>query len=422
MLNFVAKLNKHDEVLKVLALLFCDKFINMKNEFKLKLINCTEKDLKEIGFDKTYTRKGLEKHSFVTLKIYNLSCAQANIIKQTALSTGTDCAVHRETITGKIEFSDCILSGTISQHRKIIEKLKFQPLKLSILAEELKSTLFENKKSETFVRGTVINWDEKPYLMGILNITPDSCSDGGQYYNKEQAFEHFKEMVEQGADFIDIGGESTRPFSHKIPPEEEKNRVIPVIEEIRKFDNKTIISIDTRNASTAEAALNAGADIINDISAGDWDDKMFAIVKKYNCPIILNHSKGTPDIMQNDTNYTDVIDDIYNYFANKIEELLSIGIPKQNIIIDPGLGFGKSTQQNYEIIERIQEFQTLGCPIMIGHSRKTFLKERIKPNNIKELDEATLVISTELVNKKINILRVHNIKLNKLLFSIKNFK
>ena len=269
------------------------------------------------------------------------------------------------------------------------------------------------------IRNIKIDWS-KPYIMGILNVTPDSFSDGGEYYSLEKALNHYREMIEQGADFIDIGGESTRPYSQKITVEEEIKRVVPVIEEIRKSDKNTIISIDTRNAKTAKISLNAGADIINDVSAFEWDKEMQDIVKEYGCPVVLNHSKGTPDIMQNDTTYTDVVDTIYDYFQKKIESLVACGIKRNQIIIDPGIGFGKSTDQNFEIINKLKEFKTLECPVLVGHSRKNFLKETIQSDNKDNLDEATLAVSQRLIENGVNILRVHNVKSHTLLKKIMN--
>ena len=388
----------------------------MTKDFKIKIINCTEKDLNDIGFDKTYIKNAVNKHRFKTVKIHNLTCAQANILKQTALTSGTDCAVHREVITGKVELSDCILSGSISQLKTICEKLKFQPLKLSSLAEEIKNLLFE-KYSPVIIRDTVFNW-ERPYIMGILNITPDSFSDGGEFNSIEKAENHFKQMLQEGADIIDIGGESTRPFAKKITADEEITRVIPVIRHIRSFDSSTIISIDTRNSQTAQKAIEAGADIINDISAFDWDEKMIDAVKDNDCPIILNHSKGTPEIMQNNTLYNDVVDDIYDYLQRKIDLLIEKGIDPAKIIIDPGIGFGKTTQQNFEIISRLQEFKTLGCPILVGHSRKNFLKETIGSDNKEELDTATLTVSQKAIENSANIIRVHNVKPHRILLDV----
>lgn len=386
----------------------------MENSFKLKLIDCNEKELKKIGFDKTYLRQGALKHNFRTIKICDINCAQANIIKQTALTTGTDCAVHREVITGKVDISDCILSGSVSQLVKIAEKLKYQPFKLSILSEQIKK-LVSLLPDSLYVRDISIEWGKKTYIMGILNITPDSFSDGGEYFGTDKAIEHYKSLIQDGADFIDIGGESTRPFSKKVSSQEEQSRVVPIIKEIREFDQNTVISIDTRNASTARAAINAGADIINDVSALDWDENMINVLKDTKAPVVLNHSKGSPDVMQNDTCYTDVVDEIFDYLYKKIDFLVTNGIEQNKIIVDPGIGFGKSTEQNFEIIKRIEEFKSLGCPVLVGHSRKNFISETIESKDNSVLDTATLILSQMLADKKVDIIRVHNVKQHNIL-------
>lgn len=380
----------------------------MNSTFNIKYITPTQDSLKEIGFDKSYIHKGINKHLFKTIKISNLNCAQANIIKQTALSLGTDCAVHKEVITGKVELSDCILSGSLSQLKKIAEKLKQQPFQLKQLSTEI-IQLLDNKLEQLCIRNNIINW-QTPIIMGILNITPDSFSDGGKFNTVDKAIIHYKELMNDGAKIIDIGGESTRPYATAISPEEEIERVIPVIQEIRKFDTNTIISIDTRNSKTALAAIDAGADIINDISATEWDKEMINVAKAKNCPIILNHSKGSPSTMQDNPEYKDVINEIFDYFLKKTEKLIKTGINPSNIIIDPGLGFGKTTEQNIEIINRIGEFKSLNYPILIGHSRKNFIKEITESTNIEILDEATVHISQNLLTKGVNILRVHNVK------------
>lgn len=382
----------------------------MENTFKLKFIRCQESDLSNIGLDRTYTRRAVEKHCFKTLKICGLTCAQANIIKQTALSSGTDCAVHREVITGKVETSDCILSGSIDELKKIAEKLKYQPLKLSTLAQDIKDMLTYTP-APLAIRNFVLNWQE-PYLMGILNITPDSFSDGGQYNTTDKAIEHYKELIQDGADIVDIGGESTRPYSTPTDAQEEQSRILPVIKKIREFDKNTILSVDTRNASTARQALELGADIINDISATEWDPDMSKVAVEYKYPIILGHASATPDCMQNHTDYADVVEEIFNYFYKKIDLLTFLGIDKTNIILDPGIGFGKTVQQNFEIINRLEEFTTLGCPILVGHSRKTFLQETINSHDNGQLDEATAILTAKLIEKKVNIIRVHNVKIN----------
>lgn len=391
----------------------------MNNHFKIKFIDSTEKELQNIGFDKTYISKGINKHKFKTVKISDLNCAQANILKQTAISAGTDCAVHREVITGKVELSDCILSGSLNQFEKIAQKLKHQPFKLSFLGDEIMSLLF-NKNQPLIIRNQKFDWGLKTYIMGVLNVTPDSFSDGGMYFDIDKAVEHYKKLVNDGADIVDIGGESTRPYSQPVDINDEINRVVPLIQKIREFDSSTVISIDTRNSLTAKMAIEAGADVINDVSALEWDNEMLAVLKDKQCPVILNHSKGTPDIMQDNPVYSDVVDEIFDYFYNKIQYLLGNDIDISNIIIDPGIGFGKTTQQNIEIINRLQEFKTLGSPVLVGHSRKKFVKDIMQTEDNDELDIATAFLSQKLLNNNANIIRVHNVKLNKIMQRIEN--
>ena len=256
--------------------------------------------------------------------------------------------------------------------------------------------------------------------MGILNITPDSFSDGGKYLELDKAIEQYNNLVNNGADIIDIGGESTRPYSLKTDVEEEIKRIIPVIKTIREFDTNTVLSVDTRNSKTALAAIDAGADIINDVSALDWDKNMLDVLKETSAPVIINHSSASPDVMQNKTDYTDVVSAVYDYLSDKISFLEENNISLAKIIIDPGLGFGKTTAQNYEIISRLQEFKTLNCPVLVGHSRKNFLKETIKSDDINDLDEATLILSEKLISKDANILRVHNMKKHSILSKLQN--
>lgn len=391
----------------------------MNSIFKIKFIDCKEEDLLNIGFDKSYIKKGYERHVYKSLKISSLNCAQANIIKQTAISVGCDCAVHREVITGKVESSDCIITASINQYKKISEKLKHQPFKLQILSQMIESLITE-PKTPIFIRDKQITYNKTPIIMGILNVTPDSFSDGGQYNTEKEAIKHFEELVESGADIIDIGGESARPYSQKTPVEEEIKRIIPIIKAIREKDKQTIISVDTRNSKTAKAALETGADIINDISSLEWDPKMIEIIKNFGCPIILCHSSDTPDKMQNRTEYTDVVDDIINFFVQKIKYLKQQGISTQNIILDPGIGFGKTTEQNFEILKRIEEFKSLGCPILVGHSRKRFIQDTLNTNENIDLDKATVIISEYLTNKGIDIIRVHNAKEHKVLKILNN--
>lgn len=360
-----------------------------------------KQELEEIGFDISYLSKACNKFHYKNLKIYNLSVAQANILKQTALSCGSDCAVNRDVVTGKAEKSDVILCGSISQLNKIAEKLKYQPFKLAQLSIELKRTL-ELKR------------DNKTKIVGILNITPDSFSDGGMYMNIEDAERQLIKLIEDGADIIDIGAESTRPYSSGVEAAEQIHRLKPILEFITKENIKIPISIDTRSAETADFALNNGAAIINDVSGLDYDRNMTQIISKHNAAAIIQHSNGTPESMQNKPAYKNVIEEIYFSLKSKIETARNHGI--NNIIIDPGIGFGKTRGHNFEILNRAEEFYTLGCPIMIGLSRKSLLGIENDDNELK--DALSAALSYPLMLKQVDYLRVHNVKLHKNLLNL----
>jgi len=223
-------------------------------------------------------------------------------------------------------------------------------------------------------KGKFLNLGTKTAIMGILNVTPDSFSDGGEFFDIENAVKRTAQMLEDGADIIDIGGESTRPGSEPVTVEEELSRVIPVIKAIRKeLGDKFLISIDTYKSQVAKAALDEGADIVNDISGMSFDPKMVEIVKMYDCPVIVNHIKGTPKNMQKNVYYDDVVQDIVSFLDNQINYGIRHGIRKDRFVIDPGIGFGKNVEHNIEIIKRLKEFKILGYPILIGISRKSFL-------------------------------------------------
>jgi len=354
-----------------------------------------ESELKIIGFDEGYRFVAVDKFMYKNLKIFNLNPAQANILKQTALSAGADCATHRDVIKGTIEKSDVILSGNISQLKKISQKLKQQPFGLKNLADNINYFLEQRNKTRT-------------KLVGILNITPDSFSDGGKYIEPIDAQKHLLEMIEDGADIIDIGAESTRPYSQPVSPAEQINRLKPILKFIQRENITIPISIDTRSSEVADFTLNNGAVIINDVSGLDYDTKLADIITKYNATLILQHSKGTPDIMQNEIKYHNLIEDIYFCLKQKTEYAKNIGI--KNIIIDPGIGFGKTKENNIEILDRIEDFLSLDYPIMVGISRKSFLGKDFD-NDIK--DALTLAYSYPLIKKGIDYLRVHNVKLHK---------
>ncbi len=383
----------------------------MREHFIIKKAkNNVLKELNEIGFDDSYAIKASDKYENITLKIFNLRAPEANILKQLSLSLGFDCAVHKDTITCKCEKTDCLISATKSQFVKLIKKLKVQPFKLKALSDDL-SDVINNSQENLTLRNTIFE-AKKTYIVGILNVTPDSFSDGGNYIEVESAVSRAIEMIEEGADILDIGGESTRPNSQPISTEEEISRVIPVIKEIRKY-NKTIpISVDTRNYLTAKTAIESGADIINDVSGLDYDNKLFEYVCSENIPVIIMHSDKVPAETPSEDKQHDVIEEIYKSLHDKIEVLTNKGLNKNKIIIDPGIGFGKSISENFEIVKRIEEFSTLNCKILVGLSRKSFIKNSFNLTK-EELDEATLVYDNYLLSKGVNFIRVHDVKNHK---------
>lgn len=373
----------------------------MSKKFLIKpIINADlEKELEIIGFDKSYRHKAINKFRYKTLKIYGLSVAQANILKQTSLTVGADCGTNKNVITGNIETSDVILGGSFSQLEKISQKLTHQPFSLGILGEEIKSLLKE-KTTQT-------------KIMGILNITDNSFSDGGEYNSTELACEHFKQLVEDGADIIDIGAESTKPLAPSVSAEVQLEKILPILEYSKNFN--VPISIDTRSALVAEKCLEFGADIINDVSGLKYDKDMASVIAKHkNATLILQHSLGSEINMSEEHHYKNVVDDVFNDLYQQIEFAKFNGI--ENIILDVGIGFDKSRDENFEILRRIEEFYALDYPMMTGISRKSTLGLQNAPN--EEKDIFTVALNTLAVNQKVDYLRVHNVKIHKQMLKI----
>lgn len=375
-------------------------------DFILKEI-CTAdivQELGHIGFDSTYTNRGALKFEYKNIKIYSLTPPQANILKQTALSVGADCATHREVITAKTEKSDCILGGSISQLKKVASKLENQPFGLKTLGEKIKAFAeFKKPLPET-------------KIVGILNLTPDSFSDGGEFLDYDKAKEHFQYMVNSGADIIDIGAESTRPYSTPVSAETQICRIIPILNFAKENGITVPVSIDTRSAEVAQKCIEAGAVIINDVSGFDYDEKMVDVIAKYGVKIIIQHSKGDPQTMQDNPVYENLIDEIYLKLKEKIDFAISKGIKQENIIVDPGIGFGKTREDNFEILRRIEEFNGLGCEIMLGLSRKSLLGMQDETNEMKDI--FTVALNTFAVENKVDYIRVHNVPLHKKLLEV----
>ena len=260
----------------------------------------------------------------------------------------------------------------------------------------------------------IFNDSKKPLIMGILNVTPDSFSDGGKYHHVDAAVRQAKQMLAEGADIIDIGGESTRPGSDPVSSDEQIRRVIPVITAIRKqFADKVTISIDTTLSTVAEAALNEGANLINDVSAGLNDPNILTLAAKRLVPIILMHSQGTPLTMQVNPYYDDVVTEIIDFLNARIASALAAGVGENNIVIDPGIGFGKRKQDNLDLLANLDKFVALGFPVLLGTSRKRFMGAICDVTEPSELVTATAVTTALGVMAGVKVFRVHDVKANR---------
>ncbi|MGE5365046.1 MAG: dihydropteroate synthase [Bacteroidota bacterium] len=243
-------------------------------------------------------------------------------------------------------------------------------------------------------------------IMGILNVTPDSFSDGGKYFDRSLAVTHALEMLDQGADIIDIGGETTKPGSEPVPAEEELNRVVPVLEELLSKRPDAVVSVDTTKKQVAGEVLKRGAKIINDISALTFEPGMAEVIREYNASVVLMHIKGTPRDMQNKPFYENTIQEISDFLSDRINFARSNGI--EGIIVDPGIGFGKRISDNFEILSDLQKFRKLGYPVLIGLSRKSFLGKTLNID-VSSRDTATAVAEAFCMWNGADIIRTHNV-------------
>lgn len=373
-------------------------------QFKVRriLTSHIKKEIEKIGFSLSHLDFGALKHKFLNIKIYDLKPETATIIKQAALSVGTDAAVHSGVLDHSIKKSDVILSGTIQELCSIAEKLKKQQFSAPKIADEILSQIKIFKQTPV-----------KPQIMGILNITENSFSDGGKYLDPKKAIEHAYKMLDEGADIIDIGAESTRPGAEPINPDIEINRITPVIKELAgKCGAK--ISIDTRNSGTAAVMADLGADIINDVSGLSYDKNMAKTIAKTGLNVVITHSRSTPNTMNEFCSYKNTVDDVYFELLKMTENALDAGVSPEKIIIDPGFGFAKNIEQNFEILTKIEEFKSMGYPLLCGVSRKRFIKSLVpeefqNQDILKTLDEITAQASFYFGTKNIDIIRVHNV-------------
>jgi dihydropteroate synthase len=346
----------------------------------------------------------------LAIQMTRLETQVARQIQQTIRSLGGDGFVT-DCNNGATDRSDVLLIGELRTFHRMMEQIKNPPLEFVDLAEKLNQHMSRVARPVSFeidCGSHVLRLSERTHVMGVLNVTPDSFSDGGQYFNTDRAVERACEMAEEGADIIDIGGESTRPGSDSISAEEELDRVIPVIQRFREQVDIPI-SIDTTKSIVAREAIKAGAHIVNDISALRSDPGMATVVAEHQVPLILMHMKGLPKNMQKDPTYVDLIGDIYAFLDERVDAAVEAGIARDRIIVDPGIGFGKTWPDNFILLNRLKQFHGLGCPLLVGVSRKSFIGWALNlPEDDRVMGTAAAVAASVL--KGVHIVRVHDVK------------
>lgn len=373
-----------------------------------------EKMMLDMGVDPYGIKIMLPKAQTFLIRLNGINNICANIIKQEMLSLGAEAAISRGALSGKTRKTDILMIGSLSQFKLLLKKIKPQPFGLPNLSEELDKNI-KNYTKDNFVlslRNSSLNLSKKTHIMGIINLTPDSFSADGLYgLNSgnylDLALSKAKKMVSDGADIIDLGGQSSRPGAKSVSIKEELNRIKPVVTLLAKKINKPI-SIDTTKPLVAQTCLDLGAQIINDIS-GLRDKRMIKIAAQYKAAVVIMHMRGVPAKMQKAISYHSLIDDIAVYLKNAIDLAQHGGIKPDKIIVDPGIGFGKKPEHNLEIIKKLAEFKTLGKPILIGTSRKSFIG-KILGARVEDRLAGTLATCVMAAQNGANIVRVHDVK------------
>lgn len=387
-----------------------------------------QKLMRELGVDPTGIEIMTPKTVVHLVRIRRLPIFAAHILKQEALSLGADTAVSREAMTGKIKHTDCIIIGTLLHFKKLCEKLKRQPYKLSQVSVELQKALtYYHYDGFVLEAGRYrLNLNSHTHIMGIVNLTPDSFSGDGLFTSPRHPrrfgrgrhvttspdlnyiTDYAQKLVDEGADILDLGAESSRPGAKPVRVKEELRRLIPVLKKVRKRVNVPL-SIDTCKSEVASQALANGADIINDITALSADSQMAKVIKRHKAAVVLMHMKGKPRTMQVEPVYHNVMEEITGYLQNAIMACLSAGIDFEKIMVDPGIGFGKTIEHTIVILKSLSELKCLGRPIVIGTSRKSFIG-KLTGSPVSERLAGTISSNCFAVTNGARIVRVHDVK------------
>jgi len=343
------------------------------------------------------------------VKITDIDCRAANIIKQEMLARGGEAAAPYELYKLDTRKIDMVLMGTARQFDALLYKLERQPFGLPALAADIKRALDNYTKTPPAVQTGRFSLDlaARTHIMGILNITPDSFSDGGRFFDFDAAFAQAKRMVDDGVDIIDVGGESTRPGAESVSLNEELQRVVPLVERL-SAELDVPVSIDTYKPEVARRALDAGASLINDIN-GLRDGQMVELAAERAVPVVIVHMQGNPQTMQHKPVYGDVVAEVIDWLDRQAQRVIAAGVAEHNIIVDPGIGFGKTLAHNVELLRRLAEFKSIGFPLLLGTSRKAFIGT-ILDLPVEERLEGTLATVVYAISKGAHIVRVHDVR------------
>jgi dihydropteroate synthase len=365
-------------------------------------------EMGKVGVDPTGMKLMKGKTLHYNLKVEGIDPRTANLLKQEMLSVGGDAALDRRGLDCSSSSTGALLMGTEKQFEKLFSKLEQYP-DLHPFGRSLREILRNLSRAHYTIRcrKRTFTLGKRTLLMGVLNVTPDSFSDGGLFFDKETAIARGLKMVEEGADFIDIGGESTRPGSKPLGLEEELRRVIPVIEFLAK-EVDAPISIDTYKSTVAKKAIEAGAQIINDISGLQFDPSLSQVAAKEDVPLVLMHIRGNPETMQKNILYKSLFSEIIQYLKDSIQRAESAGVESEQIIIDPGIGFGKTVEDNLLILKNLQEFKILGKPLLLGTSRKRFIGKILNADVTERLEGTLSSIVVGVLNGA-HIIRCHDV-------------
>jgi dihydropteroate synthase len=365
-----------------------------------------ERELASVGADAACWHVFAAKRAVAAVRLDGLSTATANILKQTCIGVGADCAVSAKAASGRVRRSDAVLFATPRQLERLVPVLERQPECVARLAPELHGlwSRFSANPPTMRIGGRRFDWGSRTYVMGILNVTPDSFSDGGRFLAPEAALEQAEQLAREGADLIDVGAESTRPGARPVSAREQARRLVPVLRLLSRRV-KTPVSVDTASAEVARAAVAEGAAMLNDVTALS-DPKMPGVIARAGVPCVVMHMRGRPRTMQRNPRYSDLMAEVFDGLAAALDRGAQAGV--RRMIVDPGIGFGKRLEHNLELLRRLSELRSLGRPILVGPSRKRFIGE-LTGAGPQERVAGTVAACVVAAQHGAHLVRVHDV-------------